>query len=303
MQQNWNIKSRSHECSRSGRPFEEGEVFHTSIYFDNESGEFVRRDVALDVWDEELKDRTPLAYWRTTYVKPDSGKPKVEISSKESPESLLRRLIDEDQEHTEHARYILGLMLERKKQLVPKETKYTEQGTLLLYEHRKSGEVFIIRDPELRLDEIESVQEEVATLLGFGGPVVEAARIAGVTLTPDGKIEKGDAAKSAPEKAPSEKLEAEKSESEPVPGALEEGETGVTESETPESELAETGAVESEEGENVSEEPASAADEAEEPEAADEEVEAVEAEPTAPEGESDASSEEQTGSRETASPS
>lgn len=194
MQQNWNIKSRSHECNRSGRPFEEGEVFHTSIYFDTESGEFVRRDVALDVWEEELKERTPLAYWRTTYVKPDLGKPKVEMSSKESPETLLRRLIDEDQEHTEHARYILALMLERKKQLVPKEPKYTEQGTLLLYEHRKSGEVFIIRDPELRLDEIESVQEEVATLLGFGGPVVEAAKIAGVTLTPDGKIEqKGEA--------------------------------------------------------------------------------------------------------------
>jgi hypothetical protein len=68
---------------------------------------------------------------------------------------------------------------------------------LLLYEHRKSGEVFIVRDPELRLDEIESVQEEVATLLGFGGPVVEAAKIAGVTLTPDGKIEKAENAKAS----------------------------------------------------------------------------------------------------------
>lgn len=192
MQQHWNIKSRSHECARSGRPFGEGEVFHTSIHFDTESGEFIRRDIALDAWEEELKENTPLAYWRTTYVRPDSGKAKPEITGKESPENLLRRLIDEDQEHTEHARYILALMLERKKQLVPKETKYTEQGTLLLYEHRKTGEVFILRDPELRLDEIESVQEEVATLLGFGGPVVEAAKTAGVTLTADGKVEKSE---------------------------------------------------------------------------------------------------------------
>ncbi|HSI63355.1 MAG TPA: hypothetical protein VLE43_09555 [Candidatus Saccharimonadia bacterium] len=189
MQQIWNIKSRSHECSRSGRPFEEGEAFHTSILFDTEIGEFVRRDVGLDVWEEEMKERTPLAYWRTVYAKPESSK-KAEITSKESAETLLRRLIDEDEEHTEHARYILCLMLERKKQLVPKETKYTEQGTLLLYEHRKSGEVFIVRDPELRLDEVASVQEEVATLLGFGGPVEAAAKIAGVTLTPDGKIAK-----------------------------------------------------------------------------------------------------------------
>lgn len=168
-------------------------MFHTSIHFDTEIGELIRRDVALDVWEEELKERTPIAYWRTVYAKPDLGKAKPEISTKESAEGLLRRLIDDDHEHTEHARYILTLMLERKKQLVPKQTKHTEQGILLLYEHRKSGEVFIIRDPELRLDEIESVQEEVATLLGFGGPVVEAAKVAGVTLTPDGKVmPKGD---------------------------------------------------------------------------------------------------------------
>jgi hypothetical protein len=289
VQQNWNIKSRSHECSRSGRPFEEGEVFHTSIYFDTESGEFVRRDVALDVWDEEVKERTPLAYWRTTYVKPDSGKPKVEISSKESPETLLRRLIDEDEEHTEHARYILGLMLERKKQLVPKETKYTEQGTLLLYEHRKSGEVFIIRDPELRLDEIESVQEEVATLLGFGGPVVEAAKIAGVTLTADGKIEKKeDAATSEPEKDDTETAQS-------------------ASEEAPESEVAESEVSEPEVSEIEGEEPAAEEAESTEPEseqteeigAVEEEAEEAETEPTAPESEDDTAAEEQTESKET----
>jgi hypothetical protein len=272
VQQTWNIKSRSHECSRSGRPFEEGEVFHTSIHFDHETGEFVRRDVALDVWEEELKERAPLAYWRTTYVKPDSGKPKVEISSRESPETLLRRLIDEDQEHTEHARYILALMLERKKQLVPKETKYTEQGTLLLYEHRKSGEVFIIRDPELRLDEIESVQEEVATLLGFGGPVVEAAKVAGVTLSPDGKIEKkSDAAESV----------SERKDSEPQQTAPETSGPDGTESETPETELSETGASEPGVSELTSEEAEAAA---------------------APENEGDASAEVETESKETAAP-
>lgn len=261
-------------------------MFHTSIYFDTESGEFVRRDVALDVWEEELKERTPLAYWRTTYVKPDSGKPKVEMSSRESPETLLRRLIDEDQEHTEHARYILGLMLERKKQLVPRETKYTEQGTLLLYEHRKSGEVFIIRDPELRLDEIESVQEEVATLLGFGGPVVEAAKVAGLTLTPDGKIEKkDDAAQSEPEKK----------DGEPEPSASA-PETAEAEKTEPESEAGESAsAVESEPEESEDTKPES--EETEDDEAADEEAEESEAEPIEPEDESEAFSEDETKSK------
>jgi hypothetical protein len=170
VQQNWNIKSRAHECARTARAFEEGEIFLTAIYFDTDSGEFIRRDVSSDAWQEEIAERTPIAYWRTVYEKPQSVAARPEIATKESAEGLLRRLVEEDQEHTEHARYILTLMLERKKLLVPKETKYTESGIMLLYEHRKTGEVFIIRDPELRLDEIASVQEEVALLLGFGGP-------------------------------------------------------------------------------------------------------------------------------------
>lgn len=205
MQQNWNIKTRAHECARSGRPFEEGEVFHTSIHFDTELGDFVRRDVGLDVWAEELKERAPLAYWRTEYVKPEHAKLKAEITTKESAEHLLRRLIDEDQEHTEHARYILALMLERKRQLVPKEKKHTEHGIMLLYEHRKSGEVFIIRDPELRLDELASVQDEVAMLLGFGGPAAEAAKAVGMTITPEGKVEPIAKAAEQPEHLDSEK--------------------------------------------------------------------------------------------------
>jgi hypothetical protein len=226
----------------------------------------------------------------------------VEISSRESPETLLRRLIDEDQEHTEHARYILALMLERKKQLVPRETKYTEQGTLLLYEHRKSGEVFIIRDPELRLDEIESVQEEVATLLGFGGPVVEAAKVAGVTLTPDGTIEKkGDAAKSDPEKKDSEPEQVAPETSEPEGAEPEAPESGLSETAVPEPGVSEIAGEETEAAEAESTESESVA--TEEVEAADEEAEVPDAEPAAPEGEGEAPAEEETESKDTASPS
>ena len=37
MIQNWSIRTRSHQCAQSGRPFEEGDVFHTAIYFDPET--------------------------------------------------------------------------------------------------------------------------------------------------------------------------------------------------------------------------------------------------------------------------
>ncbi|MCE9518540.1 MAG: hypothetical protein K8R87_03080 [Verrucomicrobia bacterium] len=188
MQQAWNIKSCSHECARTGRLFVEGENFHTAIHFDTNTGEFIRRDVSAEAWAEEIAERTPFSSWQSAYVKPETAPARPEITGRESAENLLRKLCEDDQPNTENARYILTLMLERKKLLMPKEAREGAQGRMLIYEHRKTGEVFIIRDPELRLDEIESVQDEVAMLLGFGGPAAEAAAAVGMAITPEGNV-------------------------------------------------------------------------------------------------------------------
>ena len=166
MIQNWQIRSRSHTCAVTTRAFEEGEAFYTAIYFDQETGGYVRRDVAVDAWQQELSERQPIAYWRTVYT-PQVVEEKPDVTSKESAMSLLQRFTEEDERHTEHARYILALMLERKRILTPTATRETENGKMLFYENKKTGEVFFVKDPELRLDELAEVQEEVAMLLGF----------------------------------------------------------------------------------------------------------------------------------------
>ena len=69
-------------------------------------------------------------------------------------------------EHS-NARYILAVMLERKKLLKEIETRRGEDGSRLrIYEHTKTGEVFIVPDPQLRMDQIADVQGQVAGLLG-----------------------------------------------------------------------------------------------------------------------------------------
>lgn len=187
MIQNWSIRTRSHQCALTGRPFEEGEVFHTAIYFDPETSGYMRRDVALDAWAQETAERKPLAYWRTLYT-PNVVEERPEVASKESAMNLLQRFIEEGDPATENARYILALMLERKRILTPTAAKETEQGRMLFYENKKTSEVFVIRDPELHLDELAQVQDEVATLLGFGGPAAEAAKAVGMKITSEGKV-------------------------------------------------------------------------------------------------------------------
>lgn len=196
MLQQWNIRSRSHHCAVTERPFEDGEKHYTAIYFDPKAGEYTRRDVSLDAWEQEIADRKPFSFWKSVYEKstPD-GKP--EIAPREDALTMLQRLIEEGNPYTENARYILAAMLERKRVLAPKDRKETEEGIMLIYENKKTGEIYIVRDPELRLDEVAGVQEEVATLLGFGGPAAEAAKVAKVEIGPDGKVirRKADAKK------------------------------------------------------------------------------------------------------------
>ena len=178
MLQQWNIRSRAHQCAVSGRQFEEGEKHFTAIYHDLETGGYSRRDVSFDAWAQELAERTPFSFWKSVYTR-NAPEERPEITSKESGMSLLQHLIEEDEPHTENARYILALMLERKRMLAPTAVKETEQGRMLFYENRKTGEAFVIRDPELRLDEIAGLQDEVAALLGFAGPGAPAVKSRG----------------------------------------------------------------------------------------------------------------------------
>ncbi len=187
MQQNWSIRSRAHTCAVTGRSFEDGESFHTTIFFDPEENGYVRRDICAEAWAQEVEQRKPVAAWKTIYSRV-LAEAKPEITPKESAQALLQRFIEDGDPNTENARYILALMLERKRQLHQTAEKEIDGAKMLFYENRKTGEIFIVRDPELKLSEIADMQDEVATLLAFGGPAAAAAKAVGVTLSVDGVV-------------------------------------------------------------------------------------------------------------------
>jgi hypothetical protein len=83
---------------------------------------------------------------------------------KESAEQLFRRLMASDSPPA-NASYVLAAMLERKRVLKQVKTEETAKGHVLIYEQGSTGDVFIVPDPQLRLDELENVQNEVAELL------------------------------------------------------------------------------------------------------------------------------------------
>jgi hypothetical protein len=165
--QEWNIQSRALQCAKTGRPFEKGEKIYSALYW--KEGQYQRIDLCAGAWNERNENIEPLSAWQTEFVPPPPPEP--EALKKDDAESLLRRLIAENAPGTRNARYILALMLERKKVLRQIERQKQDGMAVLVYEHIPSGEVWLIEDPGLKLGELTAVQDEVARLLG---PVEEA---------------------------------------------------------------------------------------------------------------------------------
>ncbi len=165
LHETWHLRSRARQCSATETPFTEGQPIVTALFPDPESSGYLRRDFTEQAWKGRLDgDEKPFSHWRTIYS-PVQSTETPQAVTKQGAEEFLRSLVEEDQEHTENNRYILVLMLERQKLLRETDSQPTSGGTLRIYEHRKTGEVFIVKDPNIPLDEVEKIQEEVILLL------------------------------------------------------------------------------------------------------------------------------------------
>ncbi len=165
----WHVRSRGRECAAAQRPFLDGETIVTALFPDPESSGYLRRDYCVDGWAiyQETGGK-PFSFWRTTYTATQNNDAAI-AAERLSAEEILQRLVEEDEDHTENARFILAVMLERQKLLRETDSQRTPSGILRVYEHRKTGEVFIVKDPDIPLSQVEAVQNEVFILLENNG--------------------------------------------------------------------------------------------------------------------------------------
>jgi hypothetical protein len=173
MLQDWQIQHRADHCSLTGEPFVQGKYFYTALFL-GKDGECQRLDLSESAWKARAAEekrgeaQAPFCFWRSKFQLPAPAIP--ETMPKESAESLLRQFVEGGRPEHARACYILALMLERKRLLRPIETRQVPGGArLLIYEHAKTGETFLVTDPQLKLDQLAEVQSEVTKLLASAG--------------------------------------------------------------------------------------------------------------------------------------
>ena len=168
----WNIQSRGHQCHECEQAFEDAAGYHTVLAYEHR--EYARQDLCEACWAREhgegMVDRKGfISHWQGTYEAPLPTPP--DAIQKAMAEDLLHKLLETGDERWREASYILAVMLERKRILKVKEQIRGENGRVFVYEQTKSGDLFTIPDPNLKMEELEQVQGEVAALLEHGLPV------------------------------------------------------------------------------------------------------------------------------------
>jgi hypothetical protein len=180
----WNIQSRAHTCEGCGQPFADKQAYRTLLF--ERSKELRRSDVCEPCAQKTVDARNQTGFisqWQGVYEAPPAQP--VEAIQKDTAETILRKLIEQNDPRHNPAAYILAVMLERKRLLKVKEQIQRGGRRIFIYEQPKTGDIFQITDPDLHLDQLESVQRDVAYLLahGLAAPVVETTTASAPAVT------------------------------------------------------------------------------------------------------------------------
>jgi len=164
MAQEWNIRPRGHTCTICATPFVDKDAC-VSVLRETESA-YERLDCHAGCWAETPRDWEPFSSWESMYEAPPLHAGKTEPVKKENAEELLRRLVMLEDPAMSNVVYVLAVMLERGKMLVERDARPHARGILRVYEHRRTGDTFVVLDPKLSLDSLGDVQQQVIALLG-----------------------------------------------------------------------------------------------------------------------------------------
>ena len=162
----WDITPRAQHCSVCAKPFAPGDSGHSLLFQEGEA--LQRQDLCPACYGALPKERlqAALSAWTfTTSTTPKASNKKEEPVARDAAETLLRTLLQRNAPQDVAPLYILAILLERNKRLIERKTTTAAAGKVHLYEHKATGELIPITDPNITPESLPEVQQRVLTLL------------------------------------------------------------------------------------------------------------------------------------------
>jgi len=160
----WNIAKSEHRCTTCDKEFGEGEAYHSALY--DTGAEFERRDFCVDCWaapDATCRDEA-FSFWKTVVPTQDQPR-KVFVDDAVIFDFFQRLAAEESQPVKRNFRYILGLMLMRKKKLKFKDVVRENGHEYLVLRRSRTKEEHRVLDPKLSEEELLQVRAELTQIL------------------------------------------------------------------------------------------------------------------------------------------
>ena len=155
------IAGPGRQCAASGRELLPGERFFSALL--DEGGKLLRKDFAADAWPGAPAGA--IAFWGGRI--PTAEQPRRPVINDDLLLDCFDHLKDAAEPRQRNFRYIVALLLMRRKRLKFEDVKKADGIELLCLRDAKSGQRHEVADPRLSEEEMTAVQEEVFRVLGW----------------------------------------------------------------------------------------------------------------------------------------
>ena len=159
LKQTWQVESPHGVCAATRRTLAEGEEFYTVLFEDGES--FRRADFSLEAWTGPPEGS--FCHFKTRV--PVRQKKKQLLVDDELLMAFFTRLADEAETARVHFRFVLALILMRKKKLRYDGSQVSNGVETWTMTVPREGKVHRVVNPRLNDAEIESVSGQLSAIL------------------------------------------------------------------------------------------------------------------------------------------
>jgi hypothetical protein len=156
----YQIQANTRRCAASGRELRPGEKCYTVLLDDD--GKFVRQDYGVEGW--TAPPANAFGFWLGQIPADGDRKPRID-------DDLLldcfQRLEGETEPSRINFRYIVALLLMRRKRLRFEEARTQDGLDVLVLRCPRTRQLHVVVNPGLAESELATVQEEVFRVLGW----------------------------------------------------------------------------------------------------------------------------------------
>lgn len=161
MSEEYSFKGVAETCGPCEKAFDAAESLFSALHREEEG--YVRLDFCASCWEKQPKEPL-LCFWKRK-ARTKETQPTVDGSV---VFDIFQKLDGAENRHDQNFRYILGLLLMRRKRLKFIDVDKTEDGEFLVLEDRRLQDVkYRLLDPGLSEDEMQHAKDQVGKLFSM----------------------------------------------------------------------------------------------------------------------------------------